>query len=160
MAKKRKKRKRRKQPPKKYAQIVSKMKKKGTFDVQKVLYEPKGEVKMSAIVLDFVEPYAKHTKTPEAYQTLIRIAMIAWNVALLPETEHEAMIDIPITNQHLSRADRKEIRNLLEGLIERKNKHFADYNRAIMDYQLAETKDGITLSIASSLAVDKSESES
>ena len=85
-------------------------------------------------------------------------ANVAWNAALLPENKSKAMIDIPI--KYLSGIERKEMQNLLEGLVERKNRRFADYNRPIMDYQLTETKDGISLSIASSLITKEREPES
>ncbi|MFC1714268.1 hypothetical protein ACFL6S_11410 [Candidatus Poribacteria bacterium] len=159
MAKKRKKKRRRRQPQSKYGKLVHKMKEGGLLNEgQKVLYEPKGEVKMSAVILDFIEPYAKHAKTPEAYQSLIMIAIVAWNAALLSENKRKDMIDIPIKS--LSGPDRKEMRKLLEGLVERKNKRFADYKRPIMDYQLTETKDGISLSVASSLITGEREPES
>ncbi len=160
MATKRKKRKRRKQPPKRYAKIISKMKEKGTFDGRKILYEPKGEVKMSEVMIDFIDPYTTHTETYDAYNKLVMLAIMAWNAALLPRNERKTLLDRSISKMPISRTEKKELRRLLGVLIERKDKHFADYTRTIMDYQITETKNNFHLSIASSLAIDEKEPES
>lgn len=106
---------------------------------------------MSEVILDFVEPYTEHAETYKALNSLLMLAIIAWNTALLPRNEHKGMIDRPIADLSLPRAERKELRGLMADLIERKNKYFADYTRPIMDYQLTEAKNGYHLSIASSL---------
>ncbi len=43
------------------------------------------------------------------------------------------------------------MRGIIEELIERKNKHFAEHTRTIMDYQVTETRNGFHLSVASTL---------
>jgi hypothetical protein len=153
MAKKSKRR--RKQPPKRYGKLVSKMKEGGLLgEGHKILYEPKGQAKMSEVILDFIKPYTEHARTDNAYESLLVLAMIAWNVAMLPESDRKAMIDRAVASLNLPSAERKELEALMVDMVERKNKHFADRRRVITGHQLTKTKNGFDLSVASSVDID------
>jgi hypothetical protein len=151
MVKKRAKRKQRK-TPNRYKPLISKMQSKGLFDEYEVRYEPDGVAKMSEVVLDFIEPYVKYAKTDEAYKKLIVVAIFAWNAALLPERERRTTVKKMVKKLPLSRSEARDMRGTVEELVERKSKHFAEYDRFILDYQLTETRNGFHLSVASTLS--------
>jgi hypothetical protein len=156
MAKKRGKRKvkrKRRKTPDRYKPLVSKLQSKGLLDKYdvEVRYEPSGVAKMSEVVIDFIEPYAEYAETYEAYQKLVMIAIVAWNTTLLPEKKQKPMIKKMIKSLSLSRSDARDTKGIIEELIERKNKHFAEHTRTIMDYQVIEKRDGFHLSVASAL---------
>lgn len=116
-----------------------------------VRYEPSGVAKMSQVVIDFIEPYVEYAETCEAYQKLVMIAIVAWNTTLLPEKEQKPMVKKMIKSLSLPRSDARDTKGIIEELIKRKNKHFAEHTRTIVDYQVTETRDGFHLSVASTL---------
>ena len=61
------------------------------------------------------------------------------------------MVKKMIKSLSLPRSDARDTKGIIEELIERKNKHFAEHTRTIVDYQVTETRDGFHLSVASTL---------
>src|SRR3954471_12797318 len=59
----------------------------------KVVYEPAGREKMSEVLEEFIEPYSDLADTDEAFEKLLNLGVLAWNAALLPEDERQAIID-------------------------------------------------------------------
>jgi hypothetical protein len=154
---KRRKKKRRKNKDK-YGKLVSKLKQRGLLEEKEILYQPSGEVKMSEVIMDFIEPYREYANTYEAHRKLITLALLAWNAALLPENEQKAMVEKVVGSLKLSKSDTEGMMNIVEEMIERKNKYFVDYTRTILDYQLSYAEEGFHLSVASMLEVDETES--
>ena len=79
------------------------------------------------------------------------VAIVAWNTTLLPEKEQKPMVKKMLKSLSLPRSVLRDMKGIMEELIERKNKHFAEHTRVIMDYQVTETRDGYHLSVASIL---------
>ena len=150
MAKRKVKKKRRKTPDR-YKPLVSKLQSKGLLDKVEVRYEPSGVTKMSEVLIDFIEPYVEYAETYEAYQKLVMVAIVAWNTTLLPEKKQKAMVKKMIKSLSLPRSDARDMKGIIEELIARKNRHFAEHTRTIVDYQVTETRDGFHLSVASTL---------
>ena len=50
-------------------------------------------VRMSDVLIDFIEPYADAVDSLEAYRSLLTIAIAAWNIALAPEESRSAFLD-------------------------------------------------------------------
>lgn len=150
MAKKKNKKKLR-NPSLRYKPLVDKLQSKGIIDVEKdkIIYEPKGVAKMSEVLLDFIKPYAEYAETFEAYEDLIMVAIVAWNIALISEKQNKDLVKEMIKDLNLSKSDSQDMRNIMQELIERKKKHFAEYNRIITDYQITEAGSEYRLSVAS-----------
>jgi hypothetical protein len=125
--------------------------------------------KMSAVLLDFIEPYQQYADTPEAMEKLVIMGITAWNVALLPENERSAMIPklataalkggspvrrlmstirTAILGQSREVADFKGIVN---DLVKRKLQHYAENRRFILNYEFAQTADDVHLFVVSTL---------
>jgi hypothetical protein len=154
MAKKRAKKKPRK-TPNRYRPLVGKMQSKGLLDDKyEIRYEPKGVTKMSEVLIDFIEPYVEYAETYEAYQKLVIVAIASWNASLLPKRERKRMVKKMVKSLSLPRSDAQDMKGIIEELMERKEKHFPEHTRVILDYQVTETKHGYHLSVASTL--DKS----
>jgi hypothetical protein len=118
-----------------------------------VVYEPAGREKMSEVLEDFIEPFRELAEGEDEFRNLLNLGMLAWNAALMPEGERQAMID-EILGSALSRAseaDRAHARMLVEALIRRKEEHFAANQRAIFSFELTDTGRGYHLSVASTL---------
>ena len=129
--------------------------KQGPFRGAKIAVEPRGEVKMSKALTDFVEPYLElaNIDTTEDYQKLLTLAIVAWNASLLPEEEQQDMIDtisdeaLPLADEEL-KAGLKEITRML---IARKKKYFSEYARTILEFELTDTRGGHYLAVVSTL---------
>jgi hypothetical protein len=65
----------------------------GPLPRAKILVEPKGQEKMSAVLEAFVEPYLELADTENGQQVLFHLAVLAWNASLLPEEKRQAMMD-------------------------------------------------------------------
>ena len=124
----------------------------GSLQGKEFVIEPSGEVKMSEVLTDFIEPYLEFTDTEEAYRKLLTLAITAWNISLLPEEEQQGMIDnvletMPATSEEV-KADLREIVNML---IARKKTYFSEHTRMIVEFELTDTGRGYHLSVASTL---------
>ena len=132
-----------------YAALQRKLEQ-GPLGPGQILIEPKGQVRMSEVLEAFVEPYLDDAETDDAFRKLFTLAAAAWNAALLPQAQQQTMVDDLIGSQTgLSRRDKKDLRSMLDALIARKKAHFADYRRAIVEFNLTETGGRFHLSVAS-----------
>jgi hypothetical protein len=121
----------------------------GTEAVMRI--EPKGQSKMSAVLEEFVEPYLSLADTDSGKRVLYHLAATAWNAALLPEQEREAMIDefLAKTKDVFPKGGHKDIRELLLAMVERKLALFEDNKRFIVSIELTGPAEGGYLSVAS-----------
>lgn len=116
-----------------------------------VVRNPKGEVKMSEVLESFVEPYLEAIKTHSARERLFNIAVLAWNLAIMPEDERQSMLD-QLRNEAIKRGDplaRRETREVIDILIARKQEFFADNQRFIIEFQLQDLGNTFHLSVVS-----------
>jgi hypothetical protein len=119
-----------------------------------MLNAPVGGVKMSEVMGDFVAPMADPGRDRVAYERLLSLGQVAWNVALEPEHRREAMIDdmIEAGLPWGSPWELQACRDLVHRLVARKLESFAKYQRPILAFQLDELEDGgYYLSVASAL---------
>lgn len=114
---------------------------------------PKGEVKMSEVLQEFVEPYLDLAPTPIQRQQLFDLAVIAWNLALTPENNQQSVLDYLL--QDISKDDDpffyKEMRSFINDLMNRKQELFDEHKRYIVDFQLQDVGKKFHLSVASTL---------
>ncbi|MCT7973678.1 hypothetical protein [Laspinema olomoucense] len=113
----------------------------------------KGEVKMSDVLQAFVEPYRNLTDDWSEQEKLFHLAVIAWNLSLMPENERPALIDEFMKvalegNDPLVQQDAQEI---IDELIARKQKLFDEHKRLIVDFELQYAGEQFHLSVASTL---------
>ena len=123
----------------------------GPFPVKRIVVTPGGQVKMSYVLADFVEPYSQSADTEEEYRKLLTLAVLAWNASFLPKSKQQEMISqvidggIPAGTQEL----RTGLKDIVRALIARKQKHFAEYKRNIIDFELTASGAGYHLTVAS-----------
>ena len=133
----------------KYTGFRSQMQRDGLFYDKKLVYEPKGKDKMSEIFIKFAEPYIELVETEEGYNNLFAVAMIAWNASFLDNIDQRKMISeykniFPL-------GFRKDFVNIVNVLIERKNKHFSENDRKILSYKIIDLGDDINVQVASTM---------
>ena len=123
----------------------------GVFKDQEIVYQASEEAKLSAVLLNLIEPYKKAAKTTDAYEKLIVLAVVAWNAAILTGSERKALIDITIQAITKSAGEewRQDAGNTIAMLMRRKERYYAADHRLIVDYRLTETQNEYHLSVAS-----------
>jgi len=123
----------------------------GSLPGAKFSLEPKGQEKMSAVLEAFVEPYLELADTEHGKQVLFHLAALAWDAALLPEEKRQAMIDDILNHgvKGLSNRERRDLEQLVTGMIQRKLSLFADNRRHILSIELTDMGQDYYLSVAS-----------
>jgi hypothetical protein len=114
-----------------------------------VVVSPPGEVKMSEVLLEFLEPYDNLWKTEEQLHKLLTIAMVAWNAALVSGRRRDELLQGTLAA--LPPEARGDGRMLIEEMIRRKEAQFANIKRMVLDHQLTMTPSGPHLSVISTL---------
>lgn len=126
-----------------------------------VIVEPEGYEKMSDVIIKFLQPYIIKLRNPEEYRKLVVIGILAWNASLMTQKERKEMIN-EIVSQSIAYGETEAQTAMIEivnELIQRKEKHFSHIKRYITDYKLTKTGKEFNLSIVSSLIDDKDEKE-
>lgn len=119
-----------------------------------LVMNPKGEVKMSEVLEAFIEPYLGSAQNHSQQEKLLEIAVIAWNLAIMPESDRLSMLD-QIIKEGLENKDslaQQEAREIIDEMIARKQKFFANNKRYIIDFQFQDTGKQFHLSVASTLS--------
>lgn len=123
---------------------------KSTHFGDKLVVTTHPEQKMSEILLDFAEPLLdSYGDSKEAKQSIISLASIAWNAALLPNSNHETkkLIAEIVPDDEILAAD---MVHMVSILVKRKEEEFADINRFIVDFHLTfKNNDDFHLDVAS-----------
>ncbi|MDA0266853.1 MAG: hypothetical protein O2890_15540 [Cyanobacteria bacterium] len=121
--------------------------------LSQIIPNPKGEVKMSAVLEDFVEPYLDGNESDQAFEAFLNIAVIAWNIALFPEDQQPQKVDLIVAKAAKGNTQiQQEMRSVLEELITRKQQHFASIKRQIVEFQLKGRGKNMHLSVAATLS--------
>lgn len=110
---------------------------------------PPGQEKMSEVLVRFVEPYAQFAETEEDYQRLYSVAALAWNAALLSTRERSTLYDLIHQSMPLAQ-DKAEL--IIDELIHRKERYFAEYSRGIIHYEVKMIGDDVHLTVASTMS--------
>lgn len=134
---------------------------------------------MSAVLLEFIEPYRDAVRDDAALENLIALGIVAWNVALLPPDKREESLNdfcaklfrrnwkalLRRSGRWLRRligrrgeaapevepSEVAEFKQVAHELIERKLRYYPHNRRFIMDYRLTITADNVHLSVVSTL---------
>ena len=117
--------------------------------------------KLSAQIWDYAEPLTAAAVDVEGQMRAVDIAIICWNVALLPEEERQESIR-PLLRE-IAGGDAglaNELLDMFEMMYARKRALFADDRRFVFNYSLTDTPNGLRLLVASSpLPAEKAAAE-
>lgn len=130
----------------------------GSSKDKKVILAPKpeGMPKMSEVLQAFVEPYVDDMDTYEEREEFLEIAVLAWNLAVLPPKAQQEFFKETLDSQ-TSPFDKQEVlaakflKEFIQELIEWKLEAFFDDTRLVEEFQLTKHEFGFHLSVAYSL---------
>ena len=116
----------------------------------KVVLMSQSGPKLSARLLELVQPEWNNARDDKGAQNLIGAAILAWNLALDPDEEREAEIaDAAKKLSHCDPGRYAMIRGSLAVLVARKLALFPDDDRYVMEFDLYRTPGGWHLNVAS-----------
>jgi hypothetical protein len=116
-----------------------------------MVISPSDVAKMSEVLEDFIEPYLEFARNHQQRQHLFEIAVTAWNLALLPADERQAMMDqtiAPILSSQTALIQ-QDFQGIVDGMIKRKLDYFAENKRFIVSFELKDAGRKFQLLVAS-----------
>jgi len=110
----------------------------------KIVTPGAGQLKMSGVIQDFVEPYFEALGDFQQCSAFVPLAIVAWNTALMPEENHAEAIStyLEISKPNHDPIEVHGVRQLLEDLIEDKLENFEEFDRMVIDYDFYIAPDG------------------
>jgi hypothetical protein len=142
--------------------LRQKMQKEGIFGelVANMPIEPKGAIKMSDVLQEFVEPYLDTVHNLQQCKTLFNLAAIAkrcckqfaWNAAVICESEQQTIDEF--LEENLATVEtpiQQGAKEIITQLITRKHQHFSHIKRLIMDFDVTQSGQRYDISVASTL---------
>lgn len=110
--------------------------------------EEMGQVSLSDVFVDYISPYRRFATKTDAFYKLLAVACVGWNAGLLPPDERKEMLD----NVRKTMPDKQTLEDfdaIVDSFIERKQKHYAEHTRMILDYELTDLGDDYHISVVS-----------
>lgn len=99
-----------------------------------------GGPKLSAVLLELIGPHLDRAESDADVERLVALGAIAWNAALLPADERDAMVHAAASATIAE--ERAEFVRTLDAMIARKLRYFAGDQRMIAEYDVSMTPDG------------------
>lgn len=97
--------------------------------------------KMSEILLEYTQPMFQENFTVEMKTKAIDMAILAWNLSLIPEETRAERREEIITSASINEEDRQEYIKMLDFMVEIKKKCYGNIKRLIMNYTIEERLD-------------------
>lgn len=118
---------------------------------QNMVFNPKGVAKMSEILEAFIDPYKETTSDFSEVESLLSLAVLAWNIALLRKKDRQDAIESMVSEiaSGTNRKIRGDLQNIFYEFIERKDRYFSECQRCITNFDLQAQGDSYFLSVAS-----------
>lgn len=131
------------------SELGERLKQQKEFADSKIIWEPRGQVKMSEVITDFIQPFLEFAADEEAREFIVMSAIMAWNTNLLPPNEQKKFIKK--FRKELGFIDAKLFKSILSAMADYKKENYPELKRYILDYQLLHTKDSMHLNVVSSM---------
>lgn len=112
-----------------------------------IIRDPLGQVKMSEVLTEFIEPYSHTWRNEDELRKLLSIALVAWNASLVPPAEGEQLLRE--TTKTIPPDARRDYLSIVAEMMQRKLTHFAGNTRFIIDYHLTMRPSGPYLEVMS-----------
>jgi hypothetical protein len=137
------------------SELAERIKEQKEFSDSKIIVEPPGQVKMSKVIVDFIEPFMEFAEDEEAEEFVVMAAIMAWNSNLIPPQEQKKFIKN--FRKKMGTIDAELFKIMLSMMRNYKEENYPDLKRFILDYQLLHTQEGMHLNVVSSMEPPKSE---
>ncbi|MCU0567438.1 MAG: hypothetical protein MUF49_12665 [Oculatellaceae cyanobacterium Prado106] len=122
-------------------------------NVAGIVANPKGQVKMSAVLEQFAEPYVEPLQEFSEVKGMYRLAIVAWNAALLPESDRPSLLDpvMEIATKGMNHKAKQELKTMVDDMMARKLELFDENKRHIIDFQIKDYGTEYYITVAATL---------
>ena len=106
--------------------------------------------RMSEVLLRFADPAQDVAAGRHSYRSAITLAVLAWNISLLPEAKRERVLESrlgPLMSLY-SDTDQGTVRQIIEMLIQRRLREFGGDHGFIVGFELDDGIDPPSLSVS------------
>lgn len=129
-----------------------------------------GGIKLSAVLIELCEPFEPENLSTKEFEKLVVLAVVAWNIAVLPEEERLEKLtafvnEMPKMRQELETEIDTVLHNDSKGTdfappatttlhfigarIQRKDELFPKDNRLVLDFKVKDSPEGAHLTVSS-----------
>lgn len=116
----------------------------------RLIRNPAGEEKMSAVILEYAEPLMEHAENVEQQNKAIAMAIICWNASLLNETDRErGLAEIYAETDEVEASNIKEV---ITFMLNRKQDLFPHNKRVVTDWMVKDKGDQLFIEVATTLS--------
>ncbi|RLA88896.1 MAG: hypothetical protein DRG58_06705 [Deltaproteobacteria bacterium] len=133
------------------ARLTDRLKKADYLPKALIIKNRSSKLKMSQVILDFAEPFLAQIDEQDdtAFREVIDLAILGWNLALLTESGRQELLDKIMAKPapKIPRHYKQTLQKKLDALIQRKQRFFADYRLAIIDYEIIASEDHHVLTV-------------
>ena len=129
--------------------VKSSLEEKGILQGRQLILNPSGQVKMSEVLENFVEPYWEYASTEDEMKKLLLVATVAWNAAMMEDEKRREFLRQVLNSTPEDVRD--EVSKVLKEMIKRKQEEFGECVRNILDIKLTMTRNGPHLSVVSTM---------
>ena len=113
----------------------------------KIGISPNYSRKISGVLMEFAQEIAPADSRPDVFGTAVVLAVLLWNIPLLPEAARAENMDR--LRQWLAESGRLDLQLELARLLELRNTRYAADRRMVLDYKLEHRAKGPRLSVSS-----------
>lgn len=131
------------------SELAERIKERKEFSDSKIIIEAPGLVKMSKVIVDFIEPFLEMAENNEAEEFIVMLSAMSWNANLLPKKEQKSFIKN--IEKEVGEQGAEMFKLMRKMIAAYKKEKYPNLNRYILDYQIRYTKDGMHLNVVSSI---------
>ena len=104
-----------------------------------------GEIKISKVLQEFADPYLGPDFDKDELYSVLMVSVIAWNLSMMSGDNAAELMDNAMAAAEPS--SRKEVRRIIEEMVQRKKLFFSQYKTLILDFKLVDLGDDYHLSV-------------
>jgi molybdopterin-biosynthesis enzyme MoeA-like protein len=113
---------------------------------------PPGKEKMSEVLYEFIQPYYEMVHDLRSFQFLVSAGIVAWNAGLFSGSKRKEVIEIFMDTLPAEPLEMRNIvTNMIDDLVQRKERKFADNQRRIINVKTWEERDEYRMVVMSTL---------
>lgn len=130
-------------------QMMNELQEKSGIQNIKYVERPEGMVSLSDAITEIIEPFREMADTFEAYQKIVAMACIAWNVELTSAFQRRREIRKAMKGfTGMGFRDRQDFKAIIKELVKRKELLYPNDKRMIVKYEVTKRKNDFHIQVA------------
>ena len=129
-------------------QLKEKIIKSKNLTEEQIVLNTNSRNKMSEALHKFIEPFSALARDQDTYKSVVNIAVLVWNATVSDtETRQQMLTEFERSWANKDKRTQKIAAGLVKDMIRRKDRHFSQDKRYILDFTVSVTRDGYHLAV-------------